>query len=237
MSKYYKYIFQVVLFLNELTFSQYRDNDFSIATNFSFNTTAKIFLTPDAESILDQNYNFGIENFYSYSTELRYRASEDLIFGLSIEYMNGSGKGRNLTSNQFIVTDGFEIYPIEFSIYYFLPFSTEDFKFYMGGGVGIYTGKRTRSFGDISFEDVDNETGFGIQVSTGLDYLVFDFLSVRGELRFRDPDFRVTNKYDNDIVNYEGRQYRVPTGNISSKVNMDGITFRAGAVYHFSVFN
>jgi opacity protein-like surface antigen len=218
-------------------FGQYRGNDFSISTNYSFNTTAKIFLNPDADNIFEQNYNFGIENFYSYSAEIRYRLSEDIILGLSAEYMEASGKGRNLSSDQYIVTDGFEIIPVELSIYYFLPFSTEDFKFYMGGGLGMYTGRRTREFGDIKFVDIDNETGFGIQVSTGMDYMIFDFLSVRGELRFRDPEFRVTNKYSSDSVNYEGRFYRVSTDNITSKVNMDGITFRAGAVFHFSVLN
>jgi opacity protein-like surface antigen len=237
MSRYTKFLILFILFSHALIHAQYRDSEFSISTNFSYNTTAKIFLTPDAENILDQNYNFGIENFYSYSAELRYRASEYIILGLSIEYMEGSGDGRNLSSGQFIVTDGFLLYPFELSIYYYLPFSTEDFKFYMGGGLGIYTGKRTRNFGDITFEDVSSETGFGIQVSTGMDYLIFDFLSVRGELRFRDPDFRVTNKYSSSIVNYQGRQYRVSPDNISSKVNMDGITFRIGAVYHFSIFN
>ena len=63
--------------------------------------------------------------------------------------MQGAEKGRNLNSRQFIVTDGYELYPVELSIYYFLPFSTEDFKFYMGGGMGIYPGKRTREFGNI----------------------------------------------------------------------------------------
>ncbi len=226
-----------MILLYNSTIAQYNGSDFAISTNFSYNTTAKIFLTPDAENIFDQNYNFPIENISSYSFEIRYLLNKDIILGLSAEYMSGSDKGRNLTSKQFIITDGFELFPLELSLYYYLPFSTEDFKFYMGGGFGIYFGKRTRDFGDINFLDVNSEIGYGIQVSTGMDYMIFDFLSVRGELRFRDPDFRITNKYSKEIVNYEGRAYRVTNDDITSKINVDGITFRAGAVLHFSLFN
>jgi opacity protein-like surface antigen len=225
----------VLFFCSSLIFAQYNGNDFSISTNFSFNTTAKIFLTPDAQHVLDQRYNFELEDIYSYSIEFRYRMTESLILGLSAEYMQASAKGRNLPSRQFIVRDGYELYPIELSAYYFLPFSTEDFKFYMGGGLGIYTGTRSRVFGDINFEDVDSEIGYGIQVSVGMDYMIFDNFSVHGELRFRDPDFRITNKYDSETVVYNGDTYSVSQENITSKLNVDGITFRIGASFHFSI--
>jgi len=226
----------IIFLTGNLLFAQYNGNDFSLSTNFSFNTSAKIFLSPDAENILDQKVSFELEDIYSYSIELRYRLSDAIIFGVTAEYMETSALGRNLTSNQFIVKDGFELYPIEFSTYYYLPFSTEDFKFYMGGGLGIYFGKRTREFGDIRFKDVVSDIGIGIQVSAGMDYLIFDDLSVRGELRFRDPDFRITNKYNSDVVNYNGNTYRVTQENITSKINLNGITFRIGIGYHFSFY-
>jgi outer membrane protein W len=225
----------ILFFCSSIIIAQYNGNDFSISTNFSFNTTAKIFLTPDAQHVLDQRYNFELEDIYSYSIEFRYRMTESLILGLSAEYMQASAKGRNLPSGQFIVRDGYELYPIEFSAYYFLPFSTEDFKFYMGGGLGIYTGTRTREFGDIKFEDVDSEIGYGIQVSVGMDYMIFDNFSAHGELRFRDPDFKITNKYDSETVVYNGDTYSVSQENITSKLNVDGITFRIGAAFHFSI--
>lgn len=214
-------------------FSQYDGKKFAISTSFSFNTTAKIFLSPDAPNVFDQNIFFGLEDIHSYSAELRYRLSEPIILGISFEYMKASAKGRNLVSRLFVVRDGYELYPIEFSAYYFLPFSTEDFKFFMGGGFGIYFGKRTREFGDIKFEDVDSDIGYGIQVNVGMDYLIFDNLSARGEIRFRDPDFKVVNKYNSDRVNYQGSFYSVTQENISSKINVDGITFRIGAAFHF----
>ena len=227
----------ISLFISNIAFAQYNGYDLSFSTNFSYNTTAKIFLTPNAANIFDQNIYFEIDGIYSYSAELRYRINDAIILGLSAEYMQGSEKGRNLNSRQFIVTDGYELYPLELSIYYFLPFSTESFKFYMGGGLGFYFGKRTREFGNIKFDNVDSEIGYGIQVSVGMDYLIFDNFSTRGEIRFRDPDLNVTNKYNDETVVYNGTTYRVTQENITSKLNVDGITFRIGAVYHFSFLN
>lgn len=212
---------------------QYNGYDFALSANYSYNTTAKIFLTPDAEHILDQNNYFELEGINSYSFELRYRLNESIIFGLAAEYMKGSGKGNNLNSTLFVVKDGFELIPIELSIFYFLPFSTEDFKFFMGGGLGVYTGKRTREFGTAKFIDVNSDVGYGIQVEVGMDYMILSNISVRGELRFRDPDFRITNKYDTNIVVYEGRTFTINQSEIPSKLNLDGITFRLGFAFHW----
>lgn len=211
---------------------QYNGHDFAISCNFSYNTTAKIFLTPDAEHILDQNKYFEIEGINSYSIELRYRLNESIIFGLAAEYMKGSGKGNNLNSTFFVVKDGFELIPIEFSIFYFLPFSTDNFKFFMGGGFGVYSGTRTREFGTARFIDVSSDIGYGIQVGVGMDYMILSNISVRGELRFRDPDFRITNKYNSNTVVYDGRTFTINQSNIPSKLNLDGITFRIGFAFH-----
>lgn len=236
MNRLIKYL-TFLLILSNYALAQYNDYDLSLSTNFSYNTTAKIFLNPNAPNILNQNIFFEIDGIYSYSAELRYRLNDAIILGLSAEYMQGSAKGRNLNSRQFIVTDGYELYPVELSIYYFLPFSIEDFKFYMGGGLGIYSGTRTREFGNIKFNNVDSEIGYGIQVSVGMDYLIFNDFSVRGETRFRDPDLNITNKYSSDIVVYNGTTHKVTQENITSKLNVDGITFRLGIVYHFELHN
>ncbi|MCP5064175.1 MAG: outer membrane beta-barrel protein [Ignavibacteriae bacterium] len=213
--------------------AQYNGNDFSISANANYTTTSKIFLTPNAADEFLRNKNFPIEDIISYSFELRYRLSEPVILGLGAEYINDGADGRNLTSPLFLVSDGFEVIPIELSVYYFFPFSTENFKFYMGGGIGFYFGKHLRTFGDVEFEHVKSSNGIGLQMSLGMDYLVFDFLSVRSEMRFRDPKFDVTSKYNSDTVFYEDR---LSTDEINTKINIDGITFRIGAVFHVNLF-
>ena len=77
------------------------------------------------------------------------------------------------------------------------------------------------------------ELGYGIQVSLGMDYLVYNFVSVRGEMRFRDPSFENRSKYNKDLVTYEGRTYQLTNKEVDSEININGITFRIGAVFHF----
>ncbi len=232
----FKFKIILFLFLSGTTFAQNKGNNFSLSVNYSYTTDSKICLTPDAPSIFNRDENFILEDILSYSTEIRYRASMWLIFGLSFEYIEKNGEGRNLSSKEFVVEDGYKVYPLELSAYYYLPFSTENFKFFMGGGFGLYFGKRTRTFGTVKFENVSSEIGYGILVNVGMDYMIFDHFSVRGEFLFRDPEFRVTSKYSSEITIYNGREYRVQTDNITSKINIDGITFRVGAVYHFNLF-
>ncbi len=232
-------IFQILFFLLTLVtslFAQYNGKDLSFTLGYNYTTSSKIFLNPNAPDIFDQNQFIEIGDFQNFSAELRYRLNESVIFGLSAEYLKNTKKGRHLSSPIFIVEDGLEVYPVELSIYYFLPFSTENFKFFMGGGFGLYLGKRIRSFGDNYFVNVDNEVGYGIQVSTGMDYIVLDNISIKGEIRFRDPDFKTTNRYNNKTVTYEGRSYTVNTNETTSRINIDGITFRIGASFQFSIF-
>lgn len=232
MKNLLKYSVFFILF-SRFTFAQYDNNRFALSFGYNYTTSSKIFLNPDAKDIFDQNQYLDVGDFQNYSAELRFRLSDMLILGLSVEYLTNAESGRNLTSPVFLINDGFEIYPLEISLFYLLPFSTESFKFFFGGGLGIYLGNRTRDFGDIKFVKIDSQIGYGIQVSTGMDYLLFDNLSVRGEIRFRDPDFKVTNKYSNKTVNYEGRIYSVSPKSLVSRINVDGITFRIGASFHF----
>jgi opacity protein-like surface antigen len=230
-----KRIFYIIflIFPFSLLLAQYNGENFSICIGYNYTTSSKIFLNPNAVDVIDQNQYITIGSFANFSLEFRYRFSQSLIFGLDIETLENDKKGRHLNSPRFIVDDGFKIYPVEFSVYYFLPFSTEDFKFFMGGGFGIYPGERTRSFGDINFVKVDSEIGYGIQVSTGMDYILIQNISIRGEIRFRDPDFTSTNKYTKKIVTYDGNNYSVNTNNTISRINVDGITFRIGLAFQF----
>ncbi len=231
MKKIFFLFFTIIPFT--FLFAQFNGENFSICFGYNFTTSSKLFLNPNASNVLEQNQYNSLGSFTNYSFDIRYRFSENIIFGLDVEYLKHSKKGRYLNSPRFIVDDGFIIYPIELSIYYFIPFSTEDFKFFMGGGFGLYPGERTRKFGDIKYVDVDSEIGYGIQASTGMEYILFKNISFRGEIRFRDPDLKVTNKYNDKIVHYNGSTYNVNTNDSESRINVDGITFRIGVAFQF----
>ena len=214
---------------------QYNGASFSISTSVSYTTTARLFLNPNSSDIVVRNLFVPFEDIISYSSQLRYRISEPLVLGLRIEFMSKSELGRNLQNPSFVVDDGFWVIPIELTGYYFLPFSTKDFKFFMGAGFGIYYGERTRKFGDVKISNVERDFAFGLQVEVGMDYMIWNFLSTKFEMRFRDPEFQVKSKYNSEIVHYEEKTIKLSQEAFTSKINIDGITFTLGLAYQFNL--
>jgi hypothetical protein len=58
-----------------------------------------------------------------------------------------------------------------------------------------------------------------------MDYLVNDYIGLRSEMKFRDPQFNLKNRYKNDT--------KVTQKEFDSKINVDGVTFILGAFLNF----
>jgi hypothetical protein len=54
-----------------------------------------------------------------------------------------------------------------------------------------------------------------------MDYLLNNNLGLRSEMKFRDPQFVLKNRYKNPG--------RIPQNQFDSKINVDGVTFILGA--------
>ncbi|MFB3057182.1 MAG: hypothetical protein ACE1ZQ_08485, partial [Ignavibacteriaceae bacterium] len=196
-------------------------------------------LNPNASDIVLRNASFDIEDIFNPGADIRFRVSEPLILGLSIEYMNITETVPNL--NVFLggsivtieVEDGFKLIPIEFTAYYLLPFSTEGFKFLMGGGLGYYNGEFIRKVGEAEVTSVQEENAIGIHVSVSMDYIPINNVAVRFQMKFRDPQFTVTSHYSRTEVEYEGNVIILPEESFETKINVDGITFMLGAAFQF----
>ena len=129
--------------------------------------------------------------------------------------------------------DGFLLIPVEVTGYYYLPFSTESFKFVMGGGLGYYYGKFTRKFAGSETVVQKRKFSTGIHVSASMDYMILQNVSARFELKFRDPEFKTISKYSITEVNYNGNTVFLSDEDFETKVNVNGITFILGLVYQF----
>ncbi len=130
------------------------------------------------------------------------------------------------------VEDGFSVVPVELTAHYFFPFSTEQFKFLMGAGIGYYNGEFIREFVDTDLSVVQRKFALGIHVSTSMDYMVLENFSLRFEMKFRDPQYEVNSKYTKTEVIYQGETISLPENSFNTKVNLDGLTFILGVVYH-----
>jgi hypothetical protein len=221
------------------TYSQYDDRNFSISLNAVFTTNAKIYLTPFSSDPILRNNAFPLSDILNPSLELRYRLSEPLIIGLNVEYMRTVESGPGLTvfegssTRTIIVEDGFLFIPLELSLLYILPFSSESFKFIMGGGAGYYIGDHIRKVGDVTVSNEERRTAYGIHVSAGLGYQIIKDGFINFQMKFRDPQFTVKSRYSSRTINYQGRTVRLAQDTFDSKVNINGITFMLGISYQF----
>ena len=227
------------LLCSTVSYSQYNGNNFSFGVGAVYTTTAKVYLNPNSSDINLRNRYFLLEDILNPAVDIRYRLTDPLIIGLNVEYMTKTDFGSTLrvfvnnTTATIEVEEGFKLIPLELSLYYILPFSTESFKFLMGGGGGYYFGEHVRNFGDAEVENIKRKDAFGIHVSISMEYLLRNNIGIRTEMKFRDPQFNLTNKYTKEEINYRGDIVRLPQNQFSSKINVDGVTFIVGGFFSF----
>lgn len=234
-----KLIVSLIILFSSVNLAQYNGNDFSISSSLVYTTTAEIYLYPNSVDPILRNNTFVLNDVINPSVDFRYRLSEPLIIGISTEIMKSEESGRNLTVLQgnneirLETTDGFQLIPIEASLYYQMPFSTASFKFVMGGGAGIYFGNFSRVFGDTDVSTIESESAIGIHVSISMEYLILEQAGIRFEMKFRDPEFKTRYRYNNTTVNYNGTEITLQEDTFDSKVNVNGVTFLLGAAFYF----
>lgn len=239
MNKLIPKIFLVLIFAAASAFSQYQNHDFSISVGSVYITSAELFLNPNSSDIFLRNQSFELKDIFSPAIEIRYRLSEAVAIGLSTEYNKKSQKGNFLTvlaGSQIIQLeseDGFVFIPVEIAVYHILPFSTESFKFNMAGGIGYYHAIHTRKFGDTDISNLETKPVIGIQVSTGMEYLITENIGVRIQMKFRAPEIKVKSKYNSTTVNYKGNTITILQDTFDSKVSVNGAVFMLGVSYSF----
>jgi len=224
----------ILFFLTGTSIAQFGPGNLGIAINAVYTTSAQIYLNPNASNVEIRNKSFTLENIWNPGLDVRYRFSEEFILGLNVEYINRSESAPNLSAfigNQVVVLevdDGLRLIPIELTFYYYFPFSTEDFKFMMGGGLGYYRGEFIRKFSGVELEVVQRKLAVGIHVSASMDYMITEIISARFEMKFRDPQYNVKSKYSKTELTFQGNTVQLPDDAFETKVDIDGLTFILG---------
>ena len=229
-----KYLILFLILSPASLLCQYNGSFFSIGAYGVYTTSASIFLNPNASDVVIRNQSFVIEDITNLAGDIRFRISEPLILGLNFEIIEITEPSPNLSAFvggsvvRLNVEDGFQLIPIELTAYYLLPFSTERWKFLMGGGVAFYSGEFIRKVGNTSVSNVNKKAEFGIHVSASLDFVPISFAVIRFQMKFRDPQFTVSSRYDQQEIEYQGNIVTLPGEAFETKINMDGITFMLG---------
>lgn len=225
-------IFAIIFY--ESTLAQFNGSVYNVSVGYNYTTTSKLYLQPNVSDPVLQTEHQNLDGIYNFSFEFRYKVLENMILGVGSEFIKKTYTNRNfiLEGDRLEITEGFILIPVEMVIYYLLPFSTEKFKFLMGGGAGLYFGKHIREIGDVNFISDKLAADFGINVSIGLEYLINNLISIRGQMRFRDPELKLKSKYSSSSVYYNNKNYLLSNKVISTKVNVDGLTFTIGVSFN-----
>jgi opacity protein-like surface antigen len=231
-----KQLFVCVLIVSVVGVSKSDDRWLSVSLKGTY-TTSTLFIynfnNPVAfepERVLSSNFGYG--------ADVRANVLWDRFYiGISIERIRSNGSSfSGLGNSPYViipVTEGFDMTLAEVSGYYIVPVSTDEIQFYMGGGFGYYNGQRHSSFAGIVPIVLKTESNVGIHVLTGVEYALTKNLGLRGELKFRDPHFDVTDKYKQGSVYYKGYYIRLRQTESVTRVNLNGINYMLGVVFKF----
>jgi hypothetical protein len=103
----------------------------------------------------------------------------------------------------------------------------------MGGGAGIYFGERRYTYAGVGAVTVGRHVSTGIHVLTGLEYAMTGRFSLRTELKFRSVQLETVQEFPDPVTVYDGTTVPLPSGLLSSRIQVDGMQFSLGVVYGF----
>ena len=213
-----------------------QDYKYSLSVFGSYTTSSKIFQHPNDIDEIMRNHFLPINNIFGGGLDIRRNFPDVRVqFGLSIEYQTHSRQysRQGTHSAQIPVREGYSAYPLELSAYFNIPVGLDKTLFYIGGGGGIYFGTRRYEEAGIISKVVEIKPSVGIDILCGVEYQINSRFSVRGEWKFRDVHFKVTNRFIQDAVFYNGYFEALNQEPMHSRINIDGMTFNIGTVYYF----
>lgn len=191
--------------------------------------TSDVFRTDDfsMERILGSNYGLGIDARWNLPGE-RYTV------GAAYERITGIDRRSVLyTQYNFLAVpyeESYEVQGVELSGSFIVPISSDELRFSLGGGAGIYEGTRSYTIAGVRAASSTASTYAGIHVMTGVDYLFHSVFGLRFEVKFRDPHFTITSHFNQQAAVYQGKRIPLPQATDNSTVNLFGVNYRGGLI-------
>jgi len=223
-----------VLALVSLASSLYAgEKNLSVSLRGTYTTTSRIFLNPDAATEEQRAQIFQLDGIIGGGVELRYQWPGELFFfTLSFDFLSRSEERYQFLSfspaRKLPVTEGLRLMSAELGMHTYIPVGWEDMRVSMGGGIGMYRGERIFRVAGVEAAMQNAPVRFGIHVSSGVEYRVLPGVWMRGEMRFRDPEFRAVSRFTEERTVFDGATVTFPQNEFSSKVNVHGIVFSFG---------
>jgi hypothetical protein len=213
-----------------------QDTQLQVIFRGNLTTGSQLFPNPNSVDAGERASFLPLESVFGLGIEVRYKIPEtNIALGLSTDYITKvrSLSISTLNSISLPVEDGYRVIPVELTAYFLIPVSGPAFSIYMGGGGGVYIGRRVYRFAGTEARTVEQGHGFGIHVLGGVGYQFTSWFGLNGEMKFRDLQFKASNAFDVSSIVYNNTVIRVGREPFESRIHTDGIVFQLGAVFSF----
>jgi hypothetical protein len=210
-------------------FAQANTQAFSVSVGFIENS--QIFTSPQSPDPVERQQSTNLGGTLSYGCSYRVRLHSQVHLQLHGEYVRARSAARDRVGT--LSENGYDIGLMELSGMFTLPFSTERFEMYVGGGAGGYYARRSFIVASVSAETVSSVPAFGIHILIGAEYMLTKNLGLRADVVFRDPQMSVENRFSQSSVQANGLIYALETEPFLSHVNLNGNMYALGLSWHF----
>ncbi|MDT8322469.1 MAG: hypothetical protein RRA94_00040 [Bacteroidota bacterium] len=192
---------------------------------------SRIFVSPQSPDPVERQRTTNLGATTGYGASYRYRLYQSVTLQLHGEFVHTRSSSRDLAGTR--MENGFDIWLLEVAGMFSLPFSSDRFEMYVGGGAGVYVGRRSYAVADAISETVSAVPAFGIHILVGAEYLLTRHLGIRADVVFRDPQMSVENRFRQSSVTANGIVYELGTAPFLSHVNLNGNIYSLGVSWHF----
>ena len=192
---------------------------------------SRIFISPQSPDPVSRQSSTDVGGNIAWSASYRMHITPTVLLQLHGEYVHAHLSEADQVGT--IIENGYDVELVECSGVFTLPFSSERFSMFIGGGIGAYFGHRVYSIAGVSAETVSSTPAFGIHVLVGAEYLLTRQLGVRADIRFRDPQMSVENRFPQSSVLSNGVEYPLESAPFLSYINLNGNVYSLGLSWHF----
>lgn len=208
----------------------------SIVARGNYITSSKLFFNPDAATDDLRSQYITVDDMFGGGLEVRVRVQDANVFlTLSADYVSKIRDESQLlviggSLRRLPATEGVRFIPMEFGINTYVPVGSNDIKLTMGGGVGAYYAIRTLTVAGVGVRISNTPIGYGIHVSTGVEYRLNPIIAFRMEMKFRDPEVVNESSFEQESTNYDGSVIVFPQNPFRTKIQVDGLSLSLGVM-------
>lgn len=213
-----------------------QERNLTVLVKGNLTTRTSLFLKPNSPDPLERAQSLDLTDFFGSGIEIKYMIPRtSLAVSISADYLRFRQSSPIPVSFRTKVPaeDGYVAIPVEATGYFVIPASGQTVRVFIGGGIGVYFGRRDYTLAGVSAPVVATRPGFGIHVLAGVSYHFTDWFELMGEMKFRDLQFHSTNAFQVSRVPYQGSFITVGQTPFESSVQTDGIVFQFGVGVSF----